>query len=186
MRDTWDTTAGVEGQKRGKFKRPKACVGVVLAVGFRERSVRARGISVSSMEYKKCCCFYRSDKAVLISGERLSQADSLSVAILAVVARLWQRYYRSVTTHCYLKSVLKEEEEKKSLKQSAINLSQPIGVVVCKCKPVYKQPCCRPICYCSFNVELFLKNLGILKLIGYIFSLVKFTFCVMLYILAFW
>lgn len=70
---------------------------------------------------------------MLISGERLSQADSLSVAILAVVARLWRRYYRSVTTHCYLKSVLKEEEEeeKKSLKQSAINLSQPIGVVVC-------------------------------------------------------
>lgn len=78
----------------------------------------------------------------MISGERLSQADSLSVSILAVVARLWQRYYHSVTTHCYLKSVLKEleeeEEEKKSLKQSAINLSQPIGVVICKCKPVYK------------------------------------------------
>ncbi len=85
----------MEGQKRGKSKRPNTFVGVVLALGFRERSVRAQGIlvpwsdTISSMEYNKCCCFYRSDnKAVLISGERLSQADCLSVAILVVVARL--------------------------------------------------------------------------------------------------
>lgn len=105
----------MEGQKRGKSKRSKTFVGVVLAVGFRECSVRAQGISVSSMEYKKCCCFYRSDnKAVLISGERLSQADSLSVAILAVVARL-ANMILSLGHNTLLSEICSEKKKKKIL-----------------------------------------------------------------------
>lgn len=41
--------------------------------------------------------------------------------------------------------------------------------------------------FCSFNVfiELYLKNLRLLKLKGYIFELVKFIFWIILYTLAF-
>ncbi len=108
----------MEGQKRGESKRPNTFIGVVLAVGFRECSVRPQEISVSIMEYKTCCCFYRSDnKAVLISGERLSQADCLSVAILAVVARL-ANMILSLGHNTLLSEICSEKRRiKKTLKQ---------------------------------------------------------------------